>query len=131
MRAMELVFILIPIFLFVLIRSAMEQRAQARSERTKLLEEALRNPAIDRPTLTSLAHQLTGVKPPATNGAGASSGGGLQALLLALGWLTLLDAKRQFAVATDAENAARVAHQKALDEIARRERLESQLRQSQ
>ena len=89
MKAMELVLILVPIFLFVLIRSAMEQRAQARSERTKLLEEALRNPAIDRPTLTSLAHQLTGVKPPSTNGAGPSSGGGLQALLLALGWLTL------------------------------------------
>jgi len=52
-------------------------------------------------------------------------------ITIALGWLTLLDAKRQFAVATDAENAARVAHQKALDEIARRERLESQLRQSQ
>src|SRR5664280_2493444 len=60
--------------------------------------------------------------------------GGIAAAILitiALGWLTLLDAKRQFAAAKDAENVARVAYQKTLDEVARRERLESQLRQSQ
>jgi signal transduction histidine kinase len=52
-------------------------------------------------------------------------------ITIALGWLTLADAKRQFTVANTAENAARVAHQRTLDEVARRERLESQLRQSQ
>jgi signal transduction histidine kinase/ActR/RegA family two-component response regulator len=60
--------------------------------------------------------------------------GGIAAAILitiALGWLTLVDAKRQFAVANEAESLARVAHQKTLDEVARRERLESQLRQSQ
>ena len=60
--------------------------------------------------------------------------GGIAAAILstvALGWLTLLDAKRQFGAAKDAENAARVAYQRMLDEVARRERLESQLRQSQ
>ena len=60
--------------------------------------------------------------------------GGIAAAILitiALGWLTLLDAKHQFGAAKDAENVARVAYQKTLDEVARRERLESQLRQSQ
>ena len=60
--------------------------------------------------------------------------GGIVAAILitiALGWLMLLDAKRQFAAAKDAENVARVAYQRTLDEVARRERLESQLRQSQ
>ena len=60
--------------------------------------------------------------------------GGIVAAILitiALGWLTLLDAKRQFAAAKDAENVARVAYQGTLVEVARRERLESQLRQSQ
>jgi signal transduction histidine kinase len=60
--------------------------------------------------------------------------GGIAAAILitlALGWLTLLDASRQFAVARDAENVARAAYQRTLDEVARRERLESQLRQSQ
>jgi signal transduction histidine kinase len=60
--------------------------------------------------------------------------GGIAAAILitiALGWLTLLDARHQFAVARKAENKARAAHQTTLDEIERRERLESQLRQSQ
>jgi hypothetical protein len=43
--------------------------------------------------------------------------GGIAAAILitiGLGWLTLADAKHQFAVATDAENLARAAHQKTL-----------------
>jgi signal transduction histidine kinase len=52
-------------------------------------------------------------------------------LTIALGWLTLVDAKRQFTIVNNAENAAQIAHRKTLDEIARRERLEGQLRQSQ
>ena len=50
---------------------------------------------------------------------------------IALGWLALVDAKRQFEVANNAENMARVAHQRTLDEVSRRERLEGQLRQCQ
>jgi len=60
--------------------------------------------------------------------------GGIAAAILitlALGWLTLVDAKRQFEIANNAEDAARLAHQRTLDEVARRERLEDQLRQSQ
>jgi signal transduction histidine kinase/ActR/RegA family two-component response regulator len=60
--------------------------------------------------------------------------GGIAAAILitlALGWLTLVDAKRQFEIANNAENVARLAHQRTLDEVARRERLEDQLRQSQ
>jgi len=60
--------------------------------------------------------------------------GGIAAAILitlALGWLTLVDAKRQFEIANNAENVARAAHQRTLDEVARRERLEGQLRQSQ
>jgi signal transduction histidine kinase/CheY-like chemotaxis protein len=60
--------------------------------------------------------------------------GGIAAAILitfALGWLTLVDAKRQFEIANNAEHAARIAHQRTLDEVARRERLEGQLRQSQ
>jgi signal transduction histidine kinase len=60
--------------------------------------------------------------------------GGIAAAILitlALGWLTLVDAKRQVEIANNAENVARVAHQRTLDEVARREHLEGQLRQSQ
>jgi signal transduction histidine kinase/ActR/RegA family two-component response regulator len=52
-------------------------------------------------------------------------------ITIALGCLTLVDAKRQFEMANKAELAARLAHQRTLDEVTRRERLEGQLRQSQ
>jgi hypothetical protein len=80
---MELAAILVPIFLFVLIRSAVEQRGKERQARLELLEQALKNPAVDRATITSLAQQLTGARP-----AAAKPARGL-AWLLALGWLTL------------------------------------------
>jgi hypothetical protein len=80
---MELAYILVPIFLFVLIRGLVEQRAKERQARLQLLEQALKNPAIDRATITSLAQQLTGARPPS-----AKPARGL-AWLLALGWLTL------------------------------------------
>ena len=80
---MELPGILVAIFVFVLVRGVLDQRAKERLERIRMLEEALRNPAIDRNTLSALAQQLTGIKPP---GAAPRR---LQALLLALGWLTL------------------------------------------
>jgi hypothetical protein len=80
---MELAAILVPIFLFVLARSIIDQRDKARRDRLRVLEEALRNPAIDRNTVTTLAHQLTGARPPGVRAARA------QAVLLAFGWLTL------------------------------------------
>ena len=82
---MQFVWLLIPIFVFVLIRGILDQRAKERSERTRLLEEALKNPAIDRATLTTLAHQLTGVRPYTAE---RRTGTGVK-LLLVLGWLTL------------------------------------------
>ena len=81
---MELLFILTPIFVYLLFRTAMEQRAQARADNVRLLEEALKSPHLDRPTIESLTFQLTGHR--ARPGAGP---GKLMALVLALGWLAL------------------------------------------
>lgn len=79
---MELVFILIPIFVFVLLKIVLEHRATARADNVRLLEEALKSPHVDRPTVESLAFQLTGHRP-------RQSSGRLAALLLAFGWLGL------------------------------------------
>lgn len=81
---MDLTFILIPIFAFVLIKMALDQRATARSQNVKLLEEALKSPQVDRPTLEALTYQLTGkrnARPPGTHG--------FMAFLLAIGWIAL------------------------------------------
>lgn len=83
---MELGLLLIPILVFVLLRSVLEVRARERVEKLKLLDNALRNPAVDRATVTQLAHQLTGVRPPRDGRATRSAG---MAVLLALGWITL------------------------------------------
>ena len=83
---MELAIILVPIFVFVLFRSAMESRQKDRAEKLRVLEEAIKTPGIDRATINSLAHQLTGKKPPRTPG---ESGRRAMAWVLALGWLTL------------------------------------------
>lgn len=80
---MELALILMPIFVFVLIRGVLEQRASERADRLRMLEEALKNPNVDRTTLTTLAHQLTGTRPPTERNRRG------MAWLLALGWLTL------------------------------------------
>lgn len=79
---MELLFILVPIFAFVLVRQSMETRAKERAERMRLLEQALANPAVDRQTLAMLTQQLTGARAPGQRGRG-------MAFLLAIGWLTL------------------------------------------
>lgn len=50
---------------------------------------------------------------------------------IVLGWLVIADARRQFSAVNEAESATRTAHARTLEEISRRERLESQLRQSQ
>jgi hypothetical protein len=79
---MELTFILIPVFVFVLLKMVIDHRAQARADNVKLLEEALKSPQVDRPTLESLTYQLTGHRPRP----GASR---IMSLVLAVGWLGL------------------------------------------
>jgi hypothetical protein len=81
---MELVFILVPIFLFVLAKMVLEQRSAARLQNVKLLEEALKNPALDRATIESLTYQLTGARPPRASGPSRAA-----ATLLAIGWVAL------------------------------------------
>lgn len=79
---MELLFILTPIFVFVLLKMVIDHRAQARADNVRLLEEALKSPHIDRSMLESLTFQLTGNR--ARPGAGK-----VMALVLAFGWLGL------------------------------------------
>lgn len=81
---MELMFILVPIFAFVLAKMLLDQRAKSRSDNLRLLEEALSNPALDRATIESLTFQLTGQRPPRVPGPSR----GL-AVMLAFGWITL------------------------------------------
>jgi hypothetical protein len=81
---MELTLILVPIFVFVLLKMLLDQRAAARSENLRLLEEALKNPALDRTTIESLTYQLTGARPPQQRRPTA-----LTAVVLAIGWITL------------------------------------------
>lgn len=81
---MELFFILCPIFFFLVVKIVLEHRARTRAENVRLLEEALKSPAVDRPTLESLTYQLTGHRPPHRRGTGA-----LTAILLGVGWLGL------------------------------------------
>lgn len=81
---MELVLILIPIFVFVLLKMVLDHRATARSDNVRLLEEALKSPGVDRATLESLTFQLTGHRAPRHAGPGR-----LPAVILAIGWLTM------------------------------------------
>lgn len=81
---MELGYVLIPIFGFVLAKGFLEQRAAARKDNVRLLEEALKNPALDRATIESLAYQLTGARAPRHQGPSR-----MLALLLGVGWLAL------------------------------------------
>ena len=82
--ALFVVPVLITIFVFALIKGWMDARTQARSEKVKLLEEALKNPAIDRATIESLTYQLTGAKNPQKAGASV-----LMSIVLAIGWIAL------------------------------------------
>lgn len=81
---MELLYIFIPIFVFVLIKTVIDGHQKARSDRVKLLEEALKNPAIDRQTVESLAYQLTGARPARSVGTPKFA-----AAVLAVGWIGL------------------------------------------
>ena len=80
----ELLVIAVPICLFVLLKMVLDQRATARSQYVRLLEEALKNPAVDRATIESLTYQLTGSRPPRSNHPSR-----FMALVLAVGWLAL------------------------------------------
>jgi hypothetical protein len=81
---MELVAILTPICGFLLLKMMLEHRAAARSQNVRLLEEALKNPALDRATIESLTYQLTGSRPPRS-----SQPSRFMAVVLAIGWLGL------------------------------------------
>ena len=81
---MDLVAILTPIFSFVLIKMWLEHRAQARADNVRLLEEALKNPHVDRSTIETLTWQLTGNRRIRQQGPGRTA-----ALILAVGWISL------------------------------------------
>jgi hypothetical protein len=76
--------VLVVVFTFGLLKSWMDSGIKARSERVKLLEEALKNPAIDRATVESLTYQLTGNRSSRHGGSNK-----VMAVVLGLGWLGL------------------------------------------
>lgn len=82
---MEFAFILVVIFTFVLVKMVLEQRASARRDNLRVLEEALKNPAIDRATLEDLTYQLTG-RHSARSHERTPWFARLQPWILALGW---------------------------------------------
>jgi hypothetical protein len=82
---MEFAVILCVIFAFVLFKLVLEQRAAARRDNLRVLEEALKNPAIDRATLENLTYQLTG-RQSARSHERTPWFGRLQPWILALGW---------------------------------------------
>ena len=82
---MEFASILAVVFSFVLTKLVLEQRAAARRDNLRLLEEALRNPSLDRASLENLSWQLTGKRPMRASQAGAK----FLSMVLAVGWLAL------------------------------------------
>lgn len=83
---MEFTVIIIAGMAFALLGGALDQRKKAAAERTRLLEEAIRNNS-GRDVVEALTWHVTGKKPEAPRPA-AKSGVGM-AILLAIGWLTL------------------------------------------
>jgi hypothetical protein len=81
---MELAYILLPIFAYAALKVWLDHRATSRAENLRLLEEALRNPALDRATIESLTHQLTGRRPLRSPGVSP-----MTTLVLAVGWVAL------------------------------------------
>ncbi len=65
---------------YALVKRSMEQKDKARADNVRLLEEALRNPQLDRQTVEALAERLTDRR------AGV---GVLSALFLFVGWIGL------------------------------------------
>jgi len=76
--------IILPIIVFALLKTILDHRANARREQMRLLEEALKNPALDRGTIETLTYQLTGQRPPRH-----PSPSRFLATVLALGWIAL------------------------------------------
>lgn len=77
--------ILITCFIFAIVKAWMDARIEAVNQRLKLLEEALKNPAVDRALIETLTYQLTGGRKP-RQGAGVQR---LMAVVLAVGWTGL------------------------------------------
>lgn len=69
-----------------LIGTVLSHRRKHQAECAKVLEEAMRNPNLDRGTLESLAYQLTGLRP--VRASEKAPGPGL-GWLLAVGWIML------------------------------------------
>lgn len=84
---MDLAVILVVIFVFVLLKNLLEQRAKGRRERAHLLELALQQPHLDRATLDDLTWRLTGRRNKAADA--QASGRRWRSLILAAGWFTL------------------------------------------
>ena len=82
---MELVVIIGGIAVVWTVLSLIESRRKRQSENARLLEEALKNPALDRATLETLTYQLTGKRPLRTQ----QGRSGFLAFILAIGWLGL------------------------------------------
>jgi hypothetical protein len=85
----EIVYLLVPvlltIFVFAIVKAWMDGRVEAANQRVRLLEEALKNPAVDRAMIETLTYQLTGGRKP-RQGAGVQR---LMAAVLAVGWVGL------------------------------------------
>lgn len=84
---MELAYILAVVFAFALVKRVLEDRARARSDRVALLEQALKQPHVDRETIDGLAYQLTGKS--ARGRREDVIGRRARALVLAIGWFTM------------------------------------------
>lgn len=72
--------IVIAAFCYALVKRSMEQKAKARADTVRLLEEALRNPQLDRQTVEGLADRL---------GDRRAGVGAVSALFLLVGWIGL------------------------------------------
>jgi hypothetical protein len=81
---MEALTILSVIFGFIIVKMVVDHRAERKRESVRLLEEALKNPSLDRAAIESLSYQLTGHRPLRTPGPNR-----LLATVLLLGWITL------------------------------------------
>ncbi|MCA8948304.1 MAG: hypothetical protein KDE27_02305 [Planctomycetes bacterium] len=83
---MELVVLILGALAVWAVLAVIESRRKRHSENTRLLEQALKNPALDRATLETLTFQLTGQKPLRN---APPPRGGFLAVVLAFGWITL------------------------------------------
>jgi hypothetical protein len=83
---MELFWILLIVFAFVMAKNVFDQRAKQRADSLRLLEEALKNPSVDRNLIETLTAQFTGQRP-FRPGSAMRSGLGVFA---GLGWIAMM-----------------------------------------